>query len=152
MLEYKWKLPGFAKGIDPAIAVQEIDRIQSIYGKVTPNWIVAESTDPSSVLHSAFEWDDTKAANAHRVQQARILINNIEVIIIDDDKPRQIAVYEVTSLTEGYKSFNTFTLTDIAYIKADILCQLSFLNKKLKLYKEFDKVLCHVNAAIAELS
>jgi hypothetical protein len=75
-------------------------------------------------------------------------LNNIQVTVISDGEAREIDVYEVTSRKEGYQSIDTFTSDNIEYIKAGIIQQLNALKNKLKLYKQFDKVLEYVNQAI----
>lgn len=62
-------------------------RLYDILGKFpTPEEIVDEARNPKSPLHDAFEWDDSKAANAHRLQQARNMVNHITVTVIKDGK------------------------------------------------------------------
>lgn len=43
--------------------------------------VVEEARDPQSVLHRHFQWDDDKAAEAYRKQQARQLIQKVTVTI-----------------------------------------------------------------------
>jgi hypothetical protein len=142
-------MKGLSKGVDPSAAAEELQRITNIYGKITPEIIVNESKDPESILYPIFEWDDDKAAYNYRLQQARILLNNIQVNVITDGESRNISVYEVTSFKEGYKSIDSFTHDDIEYVKAGIVSELNYLKGKLKLYKEFEKVLVYIEQAIA---
>lgn len=148
MSEFNWIMKGLAKGIKPEDAANELSRIQSVYGKITPEVIVREASDKSSPLHSYFEWDDEKAGHRWRVQQARILLNNIQVKVVSDGEERQISVFEVTSTSEGYKSIDTFTREDVEYVKADIRSRLKALNEKMKSYNQFDRVREHITAAI----
>jgi len=148
MEKYYWKMKGLAKGVDPSIAAEELKRLQNLHGTVTPELIVREAEKKRSPLHNIFEWDDEKAAYNHRLQQARILLNNIQVTIITDGKSREISVYEVTTRKEGYKSIDTFTPDDIEFVRNGILQDLISLKGKLKLYNEFDKVLVYIEQAI----
>jgi len=145
---YNWKMKGLAKGVDPSIAAEELQRLQNVYGIITPEIIVNESKDPKSVLHPIFEWDNKKAAFNYRIQQARILLNNIRMIIVTDGESKEISVYEVTSYKDGYKSVDSLTSDDIEFVKKGIQRELNYLKGKLILYKEFDKVLYHINKAI----
>lgn len=147
-MNYNWKLKGLAKGINPEDAVNELTRIQSLYGSITPELIVQSAEDESSVLHKFFEWDDTRAGRLWRIQQARILLNNIQVTVISDGETREIDVYEVTSKKDGYQNIDSFTSDNIEYVKAGIIQQLNALKNKLRLYKQFDKVLEYINQAI----
>lgn len=148
MEKYYWKMKGLAKGVDPSIAAEELKRLQNLHGTVTPELIVREAEKKRSPLHNIFEWDDEKAAYNHRLQQARILLNNIQVTIITDGKSREISVYEITTRKEGYKSIDTFTPDDIEFVRNGILQDLISLKGKLKLYNEFDKVLVYIEQAI----
>ena len=68
--------------------------------------------------------------------------------IITDGEPREIAVFEVTTRSEGYKSVDIFTNEDVDFVRASILRQLNTMKSKLKTYKEFDKVLFYIDKAI----
>jgi hypothetical protein len=151
MENYKWKMKGLAKGVDPSLAAEELNRLQNLYGQITPELIVREAEKKKSVLYNIFEWDDAKAGYNYRLQQARILLNNIQVTVITDGESKELSVYEVTTFKDGYKAIDTFTPEDIEYVKAGIVTQLNTLKNKLKLYKEFDKVLYYINQAIEVL-
>ncbi len=145
---YKWKLEGLGKGVDVALVVEELTRLQKVNRILTPEVVVRAAENSESVLHKLFEWDDNKAAYNWRLQQARTILNNIEVTIITDGEPREIAVFEVTTRSEGYKSVDTFTNEDVDFVRASILRQLNTMKSKLKTYKEFDKVLFYIDKAI----
>ena len=145
---YKWKLEGLGKGVDVALVVEELTRLQKVNRILTPEVVVRAAEDNNSILHKLFEWDDNKAAYNWRLQQARTILNNIEVTIITDGEPREIAVFEVTTRSEGYKSVDIFTNEDVDFVRASILRQLNTMKSKLKTYKEFDKVLFFIDKAI----
>jgi hypothetical protein len=148
---FSWRMKGLAKRVDPSAAGQELQRIQNVYGSITPEILVGEAKKRKSPLHNIFEWDDTKAAANYRLQQARILLNNIRVTVVTDGESKEISVYEVTSVKEGYKSIDTFTSDDIDFVRTGIERDLFYLKKKLELYKQFDKVLEYINCAIEAL-
>lgn len=56
-------------------------------GELTPEDILADAKHDNSPLHSFFEWDDTAAAQQHRLQQARGLIRSVVAIYTHDDAP-----------------------------------------------------------------
>lgn len=152
MENYNWKMKGLAKKVDPSMAAMELQRLQSLYGSLTPEIIVNESKSEDSLLHAIFEWDNDKAGYNYRLQQARQLLNNIQITIISNGESRNIPVFEVTCLKEGYKSINTFTSDDIEFIKKATIQQLNYLKAKLKTYKEFDKVVYFIEQAISEVA
>lgn len=48
-------------------------------GRLTPKDVVERARNPRNTLHKHFEWDDAKAADAHRLEQARELIRVVRV-------------------------------------------------------------------------
>ena len=48
--------------------------------RLTPRQVVDDARDPAAVLHACFEWDDVRAAELHREQQARHVIASLRVI------------------------------------------------------------------------
>lgn len=56
-------------------------------GELTPEDVLSDARNPNSPLHSFFEWDDTAAAQQHRLQQARGLIRAVVAIYVSEDKP-----------------------------------------------------------------
>src|SRR5512136_653723 len=49
-------------------------------GLLTPDIVLKDAQDPTSVLHEEFEWDDAKAAHSYRVDQARELIRSVRYV------------------------------------------------------------------------
>lgn len=153
--DYAWKLAGLAKGININDAVQELERIESLYGSLTPEIVLNASRPQNALFHSLFEWDDNVAAEHYRLQQARTILNNIEVKVISNGQPRQVAVYEVVKTLAGnnqYKNIETFTPSDVNYIKQRTLKELNILKDKLTTYKQFSSVVSQLNQVIVTLS
>ena len=151
--DYAWKLVGLAKGIDINDAVQELERIESLYGSLTPEIVLDASRPKNALLHAYFEWDDSVAAEHHRLQQARTLLNNIEVKIVSNGQPKQISVYEVVKNPAGqqYKSIHSMTIDDIDFIKARTKKELTILKDKLSVYKELSLVCGYLGNALDNL-
>ena len=159
--QYQWKMASFAKKIDPDEAMNEIQRIENLYGKITAQTVLTAAKDKDCILHKLFEWDDSKAAERYRMAQARTLINNIEVKIISDGEERHIPVYEVVNIVaeddsdeqpgRQYKHINTLTYDEVGQVKAATVRALNNLKFKLSVYRQFDKVVNHLESAIEEL-
>ena len=149
--EYKWKLKGIGKKIDADKAVQELQRITDVYGKLTPEVIVSEAKSKTSPLHSFFQWDNKLAAEQWRMQQARIMINNIEVTYISDGEPKVIPVYEIVNKEDGYRHIETFTVDEIKVLKDNAIRDLKYIQNKLKAYDSFIKAEQSIQYAINEL-
>ena len=49
--------------------------------KLTAEKVLLKAANEKSALHDLFEWDNTIAAERYRLQQARILINEVKIIV-----------------------------------------------------------------------
>lgn len=84
---------------------QEVgERLQAIRRKrqsLTPELVVRDAKNFRSPLHKYFEWDDAKAAAAHRLQQAGHLIRCVSVVFdgVEAREPRQISLAGVAVAT-----------------------------------------------------
>lgn len=58
-------------------------------GELTPKDVVDDARSKRSPLHTFFEWDDSAAAEAYRLSQARGLIRSVVAIYTSNDKPAQ---------------------------------------------------------------
>jgi len=85
-----------SKRLAAAVAIgEELAAIYSKRGGLRPEVVVAWAREhPGSALHGRFVWDDTKAAHAYRLWQARDLITEVEVTY-PDGKVRQVYVSPV---------------------------------------------------------
>lgn len=83
--EYQFMNPGLWKGLAPEVAVKELERIRKKHGTLKPEIVIEESAPVDSVLHKCFQWDDTIAAYQWRKEQARKLITNITVLVVNQD-------------------------------------------------------------------
>lgn len=60
---------------------------QQCKGELTPKDVLDDARNDNSPLHSFFEWSDSEAAEAFRLQQARGLIRSVVAIYTSADKP-----------------------------------------------------------------
>lgn len=93
MIKYKFA-SGFhkPKGVSAEDAHKEIERIREKSGGLMNSKIlVDESRDVNAVLHTAFEWNDTTAAELYRNKQARTLIRAI--VRYEDNQPTECREY-----------------------------------------------------------
>ena len=63
----------------------ELERIEKSAGELTPELVLKRATPKNSTLHPCFEWDNTKAAEGYRLEQARYLLRSVEVVVESDD-------------------------------------------------------------------
>ena len=63
-------------------ALAEIEELRAeAGGLLLPEAVLERARSVNSALHRYFEWDDTEAASAHRLQQARRVIRTVVRII-----------------------------------------------------------------------
>lgn len=80
-MTYKWKMQGIIP-VSAETAGAELERIQNEYGSLNAKQIVDESREDTAPLHPCFEWDDRKAAEKYREDQARKIVN---LLVVDGD-------------------------------------------------------------------
>lgn len=108
MITYGWKQGlGFFHG-DPQKCGEEIAEICGEVDSATPQDVLEKARDESTELHKCFEWDDTKAAEKYRIEQARQILRFIIVKPTQEEVEEQKQKYEFrgfykTSNDEGYK-------------------------------------------------
>lgn len=151
--KYNWIRNGLAKGIDPDLAIAELERIEILFGALTAENILNASTSDDTLFHQLFTWDDTEAAIKYRLSQARTILNNIEVKIISDGQEKHIPVYEIVSTPEGrsYKHISNFSKEDVLMLKNSAVKALNYWKNKLTFYKEFDSAIKKIDDAINEV-
>lgn len=86
---------------------EELDRLaKKGAGTLTPVSVVDAARSPESPLHRYFEWNDSLAAIAHRLDQARVLIRSVRVSVTVEEKilvvPRYVHNPSVEEGESGY--------------------------------------------------
>lgn len=75
---YAWR-PGSRVSIDADKAGRELAGIERKEGELTPANVLERARSANSSLHDHFEWDDSRAAEQHRLSQAGELIRSITI-------------------------------------------------------------------------
>ena len=73
---YQWKSGCRITGISAEVAAAECNRLEK-EGRLTAENLLDENRAEDAPLHSAFEWDDSIAAEEYRRDQARYIIRCI---------------------------------------------------------------------------
>ena len=138
------------------------ERMQAIAdangGKLTPSAVVDDARNPSSPLHGQFEWDDSKAAEAYRVVQARTLIRSVECVIrtttVVLKAPFYIRDPDAGSKEQGYVTVTKLRTDEDAAREAAVneliranqyLLRAKTIVKALGLDAEFDQLMAGTN-------
>lgn len=82
---YKYKFDGLHK-VSADIAGRICQELNESEGGLTPQKLVDVSRDINHPLHGEFEWDDSIAAEAYRVTQAKQLIRDITIVRDEEEK------------------------------------------------------------------
>jgi hypothetical protein len=122
-----------------------LSEIYNERGRVAPEDVVEYADDPASPLHSAFEWDDTVAAQQHRLAQARSLIKAVRVRRDPDGQYEPVFVnVRIRSSGPGssvYKPIRFLT-------KSEAQTALDFLRQKIEQASESaDAVLAVISSS-----
>jgi hypothetical protein len=119
---YGWR-SGSRISLDPQKAGEAISKVQKAHnGLLEPEMLVDAARDERSILHPHFEWDDAKAAEAFRTDQARDLIRSLTVDISRSNvEEKQVRAYVnvETGQERGYVS--TFTALSSAELRKQVL-------------------------------
>jgi hypothetical protein len=149
--KYEWKLKSLAKGINPTDAVRELARIEKTYGALTAENVLEASKPKKAAFNSLFIWDDSEAARRYRLDQARWILNNVQVVIISDGQPRQIGAYEIVKVNDArvYKNVKDFTPSEVEQVKVATIRDLNILRSKLSVYNVFNQVVGKLDEALS---
>lgn len=123
--------------IDPESAAAELSRIRTIHGALTPAVIVEEAEVESSPIHPHFEWDDTKAAAAHRQQQASQLCRAI-IVIEDKKQPYQMLTHVKPVNQPAQYMPSTIVVKEVDLLEDGRNRLLSHLNGIARALRELD--------------
>jgi len=146
MSAYKWKT-GFHGKVKAELAGQVFEELEQTVG-LTPQNLVNASRCETAPMHKAFEWDDAKAGEEWRKQQARVYINHLEIVVdkANEDIPvtRAWVQYEKG---ENYENIMT-VLSDPVKSNSFFEMGLKMLNDFKRRYgevKEFAKVISEID-------
>lgn len=104
MTEYRWAAGCrlTKKTADPQVVGDTLEQLQQENGgRITPRVVVDAARPVESPLHPCFEWDDIRAAELYREDQARHVISSVRIVQRSDnpkDEPRILRAY--VNLTE----------------------------------------------------
>lgn len=152
VFECKW-LAGFRCSVKAEVAGQVMQRLES-EGRLTPANLVEEARPEESPMHKAFEWDDVKAAENYRRQQATQMIRAIVVresdVVSGGSEAVQVKVFNQSEKGGVYESLRTILLDEeksgslMDKAKAELRtfrAKYSQLERLARLMSEIDEVL-----------
>lgn len=113
-------------------------------GQIKPEDVVEVARDENSPIHNNFEWDDTKAAQEHRLWQARQLITY--KFKVEGNKEQQF--YNVKVVVNDVPVQGYFTKEKILsnkdmylHLLKEAVSEIKYWEKKYKEIKELEGVI-----------
>lgn len=105
---------------------------------------------PSSALHGQFEWDDSKAAHEHRLEQARRLIRLH--VVTEAGEPKLVSLTYDRARGGGYRDLSAVARSkDLSeLLLRDALSELKRVRDKYKRVQALTKVWAAIDAAKTE--
>lgn len=122
-------------------------------GRLQPEDVVEAARNPNSSMHSYFTWDDTEAAAAFRLQEARALIKRVKVDVVrSDDSVVRVPSFIRTAGSPGYQETQRVTVNRPDHY-ATILITLAQVGTMLRnlAAPELDPLVEHVEAVRLEI-
>jgi hypothetical protein len=104
MAKYKFVAGGGKPGVNADRIGREIDSIRKETGGIaSPAELVNRARNATSAMHGWFTWDDSKAAELHRQQEARRLLRDIRIVRVveGEEQPPQRVYVSVAHSTGG---------------------------------------------------
>lgn len=122
---YQWART--VPGIDAQVAGEELERIRTRHnGRLEADMVVEASKKPTAPLHAAFEWDDKKAAQGFRLDQARYIIRSVTVQIDEQAESDPVRAF-VSVVRDDDRSY-----TSTAHALSDPELRQQVLQKALR--------------------
>lgn len=81
--KYSWGMKRYP--VKAQAAGEYLHEMSEKEGGVTAARVLEVSRAEDALLHPCFEWDDTKAAEAHRLYQARKMIGHLVCTVVKED-------------------------------------------------------------------
>lgn len=94
MTKAVWVEGARSNGVNAQVAYERLEVIrEQCGGLLKADGILADAAAEASPLHPFFEWDDSVAAREHRLEQARLLVRSIRVVIQSNGKAAPMRAY-----------------------------------------------------------
>ena len=105
-MKYVWNEGYFAK-VDAETAGQICEELMRD-GRLNAQELINISRNQDSPMHNCFLWDNRKASEKWRCQQAKVLISALRVITDEDKTPRK----QFYNLSKNYESVDVLLAFD----------------------------------------
>ena len=146
-MEYKWKEMSMQKADAQKVGL-ELEKLRlKKGGAIQPKDVVIKAeSNKNSELHKCFEWNNRRAADKYRIEQAKLILRAIVNVVEIDGEKTEIRCFESVQYDTGAKRPTRFyvstadALVDIdlrEQVIQDIMDSLNETEHKLRIYKAF---------------
>ena len=124
-----------------ADAEKVYSELETIGTKSPQNIVDYAEEHPDSELHKCFTWDDSKAANEWRKQEARQVVRLL--VFADDETKQPTQIRVLQKATDAYEPVKTIVRNNDEYAKllARAKAELKAFRERYKQINELEKVL-----------
>lgn len=98
-MKISWRDGFRSSGADAEKVYQEIEIIRRRDGGIKPEAVLKQAKRKTSSMNKMFEWDDSKAAESYRVEQARGILRSISVVYSKAPKVKTRVFHTTTAAT-----------------------------------------------------
>jgi hypothetical protein len=106
---YQWKSGARVKA-DPQPVGERLERLRERHGGfLVAEQIVSDARSERSPLHPCFEWNDKRAAEAYRVEQAEYLMRSIVVTVAAEESGEPVTVRAFVSVKPDVRPAGAYT-------------------------------------------
>jgi len=136
------------------IVAKELTRIiETSGGNVSPTVIVKKARPKNSPIHECFEWDNSKAADMYRIEQAKYLLRSVTITVQDGSgKAVSVRAFPNIETPEGnFYTTNAIVMDDLELtekLETQVQRELLYLRRKGANLKRFKKVWRAVDALV----
>lgn len=153
-MEYQWK-GGFPnRGMDATYVGSHCEKLrESNGGSVTPRVVVDDAESDQSPLHTLFEWDNVKAADEFRLEQARNLLRSLTVIIPERPSHPVRAFVNIRQESPSGETESAYTSIEVALrnpamrnqLLADATNELAAWRQRYRELEEFSRLFAEID-------
>ena len=120
---------------------ETLHQIHRRHGKLTPFEVVDAARSRKSALHRYFQWDNDKAADEYRKEQARYLIACVVTVQTGEDEVQPVRSF--VSINHSYEPVEVVMSSTVMRQQAiqDVQAAIRSLKEKLSAFEEFSDVL-----------
>lgn len=141
---YKWS-DGAVLNADAQLVGQELEAIEV----KTPKAIVTKAKDSKTELHKCFEWDDSKAAEAYRIEQAGYLVRHLTIVVTGSHIPEKsikIKAYESVTINDERMYMPIKQCMSDAELREQVIGRLNKdIQSALKTLKDYSYLIADAN-------